>query len=196
MSRRHAQVLFFSLTLSFLCPSILSFHLYAPSHSTHENFLPCHVSFPLGFFNSRGQFNIAVLTPSPFFFAQTPTPMFLTSPDSQLTSGQFSSCPIPTADNLVPREGLWKPRMCPASGSSPAFRLTAQSGWGSQGLDSGVLEYGEVSFSLASSSESKTTNPCPTEAAKNTPFRLSASHARELRRVQKAQAFSILKGKN
>lgn len=109
---------------------------------TRGNFLADHVPFPSGFFHSCRQFDIPTLTHSPIFIFLTTAPKFFSSPVSQPT-------PILTLDSLVPTEGLWNPRKQPTSGSSPAFRLTFRVGWASQGLGSGDLEFGDVSFSLA-----------------------------------------------
>lgn len=67
---------------------------------------------------------------------------------------------------------------------------TSQPGCGSQGLDSGNVKFGDVSFSLATGSESKSTCPCPSCATWHTLFGAFSMHARVLRRVRQARAYS------
>lgn len=130
-----------------------------------------------------------LLTYSPFFMPLTTTPMFLTPPVSQPTSGWFSLSPILTLDMLAHTKGLL-PKKAPGFSEQACLRHTAQPGWGSQAQNYGDMEFDDVSFSLASGSKTKTICSCPSRDARHTLFCPLARHARVLRRVCKAQSCS------
>lgn len=80
------------------------------------------------------------------------------------------------------------PKKAPSFQEQACLQAHSPPGWESQEMGSGDIEFGDVSYSLASGLECETTHPYPSLEIRLTHFHPFARHARVLRIALKTQA--------